>query len=61
MVVLAQLVRASDCESEGNGVVARTLPKGEIPKWKRGRFANPLGRLKSVRKFESYFLRKYLF
>lgn len=32
MVVLAQLVRASNCELEGNGVVARTLPKGEITK-----------------------------
>lgn len=30
MVVLAQLVRAFVCGTKGHGVVARTLPKGEV-------------------------------
>lgn len=30
MVVLAQLVRAFVCGTKGHGVVARTLPKGEL-------------------------------
>ena len=30
MVVLAQLVRVPDCGSGGRGVVAHTLPKGEV-------------------------------
>jgi hypothetical protein len=48
MVYIAQLVRASDCDSEGRGFDSHYSPHGLVPKWFKGALCKSV-----IRQFES--------
>jgi len=57
MVVVVQLVRMSDCDSEGRGFEPHHPPNGEVSIMVLQRFAKPFIAVKVVCGFESLLLR----
>ena len=48
MVIVVQLVRTSDCGSEGRGFESHHSPNGPVPKWFKGGVCKTL-----IQQFES--------